>query len=139
MVLASKYWRSQKVHNNRVRLYARGGQLFSSAGHIKPLLESRGPRFGQKGNDNPKKIGLRGRMLPLLLYALIHYKWGSSPKPTEHAKMKRRYLEWISINFRLISFSICDTSSNFSSSSISWSDDSASARFSSSEIESSRN
>ena len=40
--------------------YNRGGQLISSAGHIKPSFESRGPHFGQKDHDNAKKIGLRG-------------------------------------------------------------------------------
>jgi hypothetical protein len=43
-----------------IRLYNRGGQLFSSAGHIAPLLVSRGPHFSQKGKVKAKKISLRG-------------------------------------------------------------------------------
>jgi len=37
-----------------------GGQLFSSAGHIAPLLVSRGPHFSQKGKVKAKKVSLRG-------------------------------------------------------------------------------
>ncbi len=35
-------------------------QLFLSAGHIAPLLVSRGPHFSQKGSVKAKKISLRG-------------------------------------------------------------------------------
>jgi hypothetical protein len=44
----------------RCTLYGRGGQLFSSAGHIAPLLVSREPHFSQKGTVKAKKISLRG-------------------------------------------------------------------------------
>jgi len=37
-----------------------GGQLFSSAGHIAPLLVSRGPHFSQKDKVKAKKISRRG-------------------------------------------------------------------------------
>ncbi len=46
------------------RLYTRGGQLFSSAGHIAPLLVSRGPHFSQKGKVKAKKLAFAGRMWP---------------------------------------------------------------------------
>ena len=41
-----------------------GRQLFSSAGHIVSLFESRGPHFSQKGCDKAKKIAFAGRMWP---------------------------------------------------------------------------
>jgi hypothetical protein len=42
--------------------YSRGGQLFSSAGHIEPSFVSRGPHLGHKGLKILKasKIGPRG-------------------------------------------------------------------------------
>ncbi len=41
-------------------VYNRGEQLFSSAGHIAPLIVSRGPHFSQKGKVKAKKNSLRG-------------------------------------------------------------------------------
>jgi len=38
----------------------RGGQLFSSAGHIALLLVSRRPHFSQKGKVKAKQISPRG-------------------------------------------------------------------------------
>jgi hypothetical protein len=40
-------------------LYARGGQLYSSAGHIEPSFVSRGPHLGHKAYLNATKIGPR--------------------------------------------------------------------------------
>ena len=40
--------------------YSMGGQLYSSAGYITPLLVSRGPQFSQKGKVNARKISRRG-------------------------------------------------------------------------------
>jgi hypothetical protein len=41
-------------------VYSRGGQLFSSAGHIEPFFVSRGPHLGHKAYLNATKIGHRG-------------------------------------------------------------------------------
>ena len=49
-----------KMCDTKICYYTAGGQLFSSAGHIRLLIDSRGPHLGQKGHDKAKKIGLRG-------------------------------------------------------------------------------
>jgi len=48
-------------------LYGRGGQLFSSAGHIAPLLASRGANFSQKGKVKAKKLASAGHIVTLLV------------------------------------------------------------------------
>ncbi len=53
-------WETSRAPTVNVSLYVRGGQLFSSAGHIAPLLVSRGPHFSQKGKVKAKNISLRG-------------------------------------------------------------------------------
>ncbi len=44
--------------------YSRGGQLFSSAGHIASLFLARGPGSRQKGTFQNEKLPFAGRMWP---------------------------------------------------------------------------
>ncbi len=52
------------IHYFLYMTQSRGGQLFSSTGHIAPLLVSRGPHFSQKGKVKAKKLAFAGRMWP---------------------------------------------------------------------------
>jgi len=49
---------------NSLTVLARGGQLFSSAGHIGPLFVSRGPNSSQMGKLKADKLASAGRMWP---------------------------------------------------------------------------